>query len=279
MILGIALVASCLLLAISFGRLRAKPTQASSGTTSPIPVSVPKPPYAATSMKRTAALGNQRQRTDTSVAARLREEVSKLESDVYEADPLLRACELYEEKLDAWRSTTDAQGTIHNYVEIADRSSPDSKLKSRRSHSVAVTANLMSPLLLKEFASTPGLSELIRWFLEMNYTKNIPLFGGVDPVLGIDSNTRLAPQPEAASADQLLAEIDARYDKITNAIAHIAEEQNMSKEVLQAIQDRHTYMMLTDISRTYVLVRTPSELSDLRKQLRDAEEIARNTKN
>lgn len=266
MLLGGIFVAG-LLLALSPNRFKSEPVPG----TNPAPASSTPPKLAQgrPDKSKPAAVEPQPSDSAKSEVEQLQERIAKLEAEMYQANPRLRQCEHFEAKLEEWQGTTGASGIINNYFVALDQSSLDKKSKSRRSESRYILANLMSPLLLKEYAAAPETAELMRWFMGMMGPTN--LLPTIDRGLGIESGAQLAPQPEAAIADQVLAEIDARHEMITNTIARIAREQEFPEELVQAIRNKHLYMMLTDICRAYVHMNTPAEVHELRKKLARAE--------
>lgn len=197
--------------------------------------------------------------------ARLEAEVAQMEAQLYAADPLLRSCELYDPVLEEWLSETGAQHKSRAYPQATS----DDSLEQRRDSARQKLDNLLGPILMKEFASTAGLAPLARWVLEKAHESGESFFAGADPIIGIDTST-LASIANASPADQLLAEIDARYPRLLQSVEAVAAEAEMPPEVLEAIRNQRVYSMLMDMSRLYVHLRTPPELRTLRENLKRA---------
>lgn len=224
--------------------------------------------------KRTEALlesgrgGNTIDVGQSNTVSALKQKLAQLQASAYAADPMLKRCEDYEERLEDWLSRTGAQSIENGFI----TSTSDPELRKKRSAAVRKLNNLLSPILMKEFASNPSLAELANWMLALHHAQEPRvLFLGVDPILGIKSSAPLSPLPNASPSDQMMAEIDARYDRIVREIDRIATEIAMPSPVMEAVRDQHIYRMLTDISRTYVLVKTPPEIRALKAQLEQAQ--------
>lgn len=196
----------------------------------------------------------------------LEAELAQMEAKVYAADPLLRSCELYERVLEGWLSETGAQSKSRAFTQ----GTSDSNLKRRRDRAQETIDNLLGPILMKEFASTPNLAPLARWTLERAHESGASFFAGVDPIIGVEPPTPQVSIANASGADQILAGIDARYPSLLQRAEAVAAEVEMPPEVLEAIRNKRVYGMLMDMSRLYVHLRTPAELRTLRAQVEKA---------
>ncbi len=205
--------------------------------------------------------GTPAQRTSGELS-RLEAEVAQMESQVYAADPLRRSCELYERVLEDWLSETGAQSKSRAFTQ----GTSDSNSKRRRDKAQETIDNLLGPILMKEFASTPNLAPLARWTLERVHESGASFFAGVDPIIGVEASTPQVSIANASGADRILAGIDARYPSLLQRAEAVAAEVEMPPEVLEAIRNERVYGMLMDMSRLYVHLRTPAELRTLRAQ-------------